>query len=67
MSNALKRLADHFGISAEYVDIWGKSGDMLSRSLDTHVYRVRSKLALSAKNGVALKSVYTIGYRLEMA
>ena len=25
MSNALKRLADHFGISAEYVDIWGKS------------------------------------------
>ncbi|KVD94603.1 hypothetical protein WS63_02835 [Burkholderia stagnalis] len=47
--------------------IWGKSGDMMSRSLDTHVYRVRNKLALSAKNGVALKSVYTIGYRLERA
>ncbi|AXF25679.1 DNA-binding response regulator [Burkholderia pyrrocinia] len=45
--------------------IWGKSVDMLSRSLDTHIYRVRSKLALSAENGVALKSVYTIGYRLE--
>ncbi|MGR8023260.1 response regulator transcription factor [Burkholderia cenocepacia] len=47
--------------------IWGRSGDMLSRSLDTHIYRVRSKLALSAQNGVALKSVYTIGYRLEKA
>ncbi|AXF25676.1 DNA-binding response regulator [Burkholderia pyrrocinia] len=45
--------------------LWGKNEDMCSRSLDTHVYRLRSKLALRAENGMALKSVYTIGYRLE--
>lgn len=45
--------------------IWGKSGDMLSRSLDTHVYRIRAKLFLRPDNGVVLKSIYTVGYRLE--
>ncbi|WP_321852405.1 response regulator transcription factor [Burkholderia diffusa] len=68
IASALFRSAGHV-VPRDYLIklIWGKSGDMLSRSLDTHVYRVRSKLALSAKNGVALKSVYTIGYRLEKA
>ncbi|AOJ11157.1 hypothetical protein WS71_29050 [Burkholderia mayonis] len=45
--------------------VWGKSEDMMSRSLDTHVYRVRNKLFLCAENGVVLKSIYTIGYRLD--
>ncbi|MXN79941.1 response regulator [Burkholderia sp. 4701] len=45
--------------------IWGKNEDKYSRSLDTHVYRIRSKLALRAENGISLKSVYTVGYRLE--
>ncbi|MGR8023263.1 response regulator transcription factor [Burkholderia cenocepacia] len=45
--------------------LWGKNEDRYSRSLDTHVYRIRSKLALHAENGVSLKSVYTVGYRLE--
>ncbi|KWF76611.1 hypothetical protein WL94_34150 [Burkholderia cepacia] len=68
IASALFRSVGHV-VPRDYLitQIWGKSGDMLSRSLDTHVYRVRSKLGLSAKNGVALKSVYTIGYRLEKA
>lgn len=45
--------------------VWGKSGDMLSRSLDTHVYRIRAKLFLRPANGVVLKSIYTVGYRLD--
>ncbi|HDR9882608.1 TPA: response regulator transcription factor [Burkholderia cenocepacia] len=45
--------------------IWGKNEDRYSRSLDTHVYRIRSKLALRPENGISLKSVYTVGYRLE--
>ncbi|WP_156443834.1 response regulator transcription factor [Burkholderia savannae] len=47
--------------------VWGKSSDMLSRSLDTHVYRVRKKLSLYAENGVTLKSIYATGYRLDKA
>lgn len=45
--------------------LWGKNEDRYSRSLDTHVYRIRSKLVLRAENGISLKSVYTVGYRLE--
>ncbi|KWF76613.1 hypothetical protein WL94_34160 [Burkholderia cepacia] len=45
--------------------LWGKNEDRYSRSLDTHIYRIRSKLALRAENGISLKSVYTVGYRLE--
>ncbi|WP_081072847.1 response regulator transcription factor [Burkholderia cepacia] len=45
--------------------IWGRPVGALSRSIDTHIYRVRSKLSLSSENGLELKSVYSIGYRLE--
>ena len=46
--------------------IWGRPVSTLTRSLDTHIWRVRSKLSLSSENGLALKSVYSIGYRLEL-
>ncbi|MBN3784802.1 response regulator transcription factor [Burkholderia sp. Ac-20345] len=46
--------------------IWGKPESVMSRSLDTHVYRLRNKLSLSSENGLLLKSVYMIGYRLEL-
>ncbi|MXN80149.1 response regulator [Burkholderia sp. 4701] len=45
--------------------IWGRERDMLSRSLDTHIYRVRSKLYITPENGVRLRAVYNHGYRLE--
>ncbi|WP_114811404.1 response regulator transcription factor [Paraburkholderia kururiensis] len=45
--------------------IWGRGIDGVSRSLDTHIYRLRNKLKLSEVTGVRLRSVYTHGYRLE--
>jgi DNA-binding response OmpR family regulator len=45
--------------------IWSQDTDLPSRTLDTHVSRVRSKLALSTENGFRLAPVYSYGYRLE--
>jgi len=39
--------------------------DLMSRSLDTHVSRVRTALALRPENGFRLHAVYGQGYRLE--
>ncbi|WP_321843889.1 response regulator transcription factor [Paraburkholderia bannensis] len=46
---------------------WGRELGAQSRSLDTHIYRIRQKLKLRPENGVRLTSVYTAGYRLEAA
>lgn len=45
--------------------IWGRHGDNVSRTLDTHIYRVRTKLQIGPENGVRLRAVYNHGYRLE--
>jgi DNA-binding response OmpR family regulator len=45
--------------------IWGRDMGGVSRSLDTHVYRLRKKLKMYPENGVRLRAVYTHGYRLE--
>ncbi|KHK51128.1 transcriptional regulator [Ralstonia sp. A12] len=46
--------------------IWGKVHDLAhSRSLDTHIYRLRQKLHLGPQSGVSLRVVYSHGYRLE--
>jgi len=39
--------------------------DLMSRSLDTHISRVRNLLRLRPENGYKLSSVYGQGYRLE--
>jgi DNA-binding response OmpR family regulator len=44
---------------------WGRELDSTSRTIDTHIYRLRRKLALSSHNGVRLTTVYTHGYRLD--
>ncbi|MFM0047833.1 response regulator transcription factor [Paraburkholderia sediminicola] len=45
--------------------VWGRALDDDSRSLDTHIYRIRQKLVLSPMNGLRLTSIYTHGYRLD--
>jgi len=45
--------------------VWGRSSSVGSRSLDTHVSRIRNKLGLTPGNGWQLKAVYAHGYRLE--
>ncbi|WP_414442265.1 response regulator transcription factor [Burkholderia sp. 22PA0106] len=45
---------------------WGRALGRESRSLDTHIYRIRQKLKLCPENGLRLTSVYTVGYRLDV-
>lgn len=44
--------------------VWSPATALTSRSLDTHVCRVRSKLGLTPENGWTLSAVYRNGYRL---
>ena len=54
-------------LSREYLlrNIWNVSSAVKSRTVDTHVSRVRNKLNLRPENGWRLSSVYHYGYRLE--
>ena len=45
--------------------IWGIRGDVTTRTVDTHVSRLRRKLELDGRHGWRLRSVYQHGYRLE--
>ncbi|MEO8631008.1 MAG: response regulator transcription factor [Betaproteobacteria bacterium] len=45
--------------------VWGKSIDLHSRTLDTHMSRVRRKLHLTEDRGWRLAALYRRGYRLE--
>jgi DNA-binding response OmpR family regulator len=43
----------------------GYPGDTPTRALDSQVYRLRVKLGLNAENGMRLRTVYGLGYRME--
>ena len=45
--------------------IWGLNAEVDTRTVDTHVSRLRKKLQLSEENGWRLIPVYGYGYRLE--
>jgi len=45
--------------------VWGVGSEAPSRSLDTHISRLRQKLDLQPSNGFLLSAVYGLGYRLE--
>ena len=45
--------------------IWGLSAEINTRTIDTHVIRIRTKLGLAEESGWRLTSVYLYGYRLE--
>jgi DNA-binding response OmpR family regulator len=45
--------------------VWGRSPNLATRTVDTHISRVRSKLGLRAEKGFRLTPTYNYGYRLE--
>lgn len=46
-------------------NVWHTSPNIVTRTVDTHVSRLRSKLGLTPENGFELSTVYHKGYRLE--
>ncbi len=47
------------------ISIWGTSSELSTRTIDTHVSRLRKKLKLHVSERWKLISIYKIGYRLE--
>lgn len=45
--------------------VWGQGVDVMSRSLDTHISRLRTLLDLRPANGFIITAVYGVGYRFE--
>jgi DNA-binding response OmpR family regulator len=45
--------------------VWGISSDINTRTVDTHMSRLRRKLGINPDNGLRIKTVYQHGYRLE--
>jgi DNA-binding response OmpR family regulator len=54
-------------LSREYLlrQIWNIGSEINTRTVDTHISRIRKKLGLRPEQGWNLSSVYHFGYRLE--
>jgi DNA-binding response OmpR family regulator len=46
-------------------NVWGTDPKLNTRTVDTHISRIRKKLGIDGQNGWTLVSVYQHGYRLE--
>lgn len=44
--------------------IWGTTAELNTRTVDTHISRIRSKLGINPSRGWQLSSIYQRGYRL---
>ena len=45
--------------------VWGLSSDINTRTVDTHMSRLRRRLGIKPENGFRIKTIYQRGYRLE--
>ena len=48
-----------------YDDLWHHKGELDTRTLDTHICKLRHLLELDGRHGFRLASIYQTGYRLE--
>ncbi len=46
-------------------NVWGRNADVTTRTVDTHVSRIRKKLGITPENDWQLVPIYQHGYRLE--
>jgi len=46
--------------------VWGKEAVIASRSIEQHIYKLRSKLSLDEHSNLQLKTVYSIGYVFDL-
>ncbi|WP_161556590.1 response regulator transcription factor [Burkholderia pyrrocinia] len=46
--------------------VWGNDRDCADRTIEQHIYKLRKKLALGVANGATLRTVYGVGYKLEV-
>ena len=46
--------------------VWTSSEDVVGRSLEQHVYKLRKKLRLNGDHGITLRTRYALGYRIEL-
>jgi DNA-binding response OmpR family regulator len=47
--------------------VWGACEEVAARSIEQHIYKLRKKLRLSGQGGANLKTVYALGYKLDLA
>jgi DNA-binding response OmpR family regulator len=47
--------------------VWGACEDIAGRSIEQHIYKLRKTLRLSGQGGANLKTVYALGYKLDLA
>jgi DNA-binding response OmpR family regulator len=54
-------------LSRDYIasSVWGWNVELSSRTMDSHISKLRLKMGLRPQNGVRLSPVYGFGYRLE--
>jgi len=45
--------------------VWGMTRNLNTRTVDTHMSRLRRRLGLNPENGFRIKTIYQRGYRLE--
>lgn len=45
--------------------VWGSDIDLTDHTLEQHIYKLRKKLLLSDASGIRLRTVYSLGYKLE--
>jgi DNA-binding response OmpR family regulator len=45
--------------------VWSSSEDIVGRTLEQHIYKLRKKLLLGGEHGVQLSTMYAHGYRIE--
>jgi len=46
-------------------DLWASNEDIVGRTLEQHIYKVRQKMKMNGETGVRIRTIYGRGYQLE--